>query len=55
MAGHMGDARVTTKNHVLVAIDEDRNLLVVKGAVPGPAGGYCIVKTAKSLGLSSGT
>lgn len=55
MAGHMGDARVTTKNHVLVAIDEDRNLLVVKGAVPGPAGGYCIVKTAKSLGPSSGT
>jgi large subunit ribosomal protein L3 len=55
MAGHMGDARVTTKNHVLVAIDEDRNLLVIKGTVPGPAGGYCIVKTAKSLGLSSGT
>jgi large subunit ribosomal protein L3 len=55
MAGHMGDARVTTKNHVLVAIDEDRNLLVVKGAVPGPAGGYCIVKTATSLGPSSGT
>ena len=46
MAGHMGDARVTTKNHVLVAIDEERNLLVVKGAVPGPAGGYCIVRTS---------
>jgi large subunit ribosomal protein L3 len=46
MAGHMGDARVTTKNHVLVAIDEQRNLLVVKGTVPGPSGGYCIVKTS---------
>ena len=55
MAGHMGDDRVTAKNHVLVAIDEERNLLVVKGTVPGPSGGYCIVKTAKSLGTSSGT
>jgi large subunit ribosomal protein L3 len=55
MAGHMGDDRVTTKNHVLVAIDEEKNLLVVKGTVPGPSGGYCVVKTAKSLGTSSGT
>jgi large subunit ribosomal protein L3 len=55
MAGHMGDDRVTAKNHVLVAIDEERNLLVVKGTVPGPSGGYCVVKTAKSLGTSSGT
>jgi len=55
MAGHMGDDRVTAKNHVLVAIDEERNLLVVKGTVPGPSGGYCVVKTAQSLGTSSGT
>jgi large subunit ribosomal protein L3 len=55
MSGHMGDCRVTTKNRVLVAVDEEKNLLVVKGAVPGPAGGYCVIKTAKSLGTSSGT
>ena len=55
MGGHMGDDRVTAKNHVLVSIDEERNLLVVKGTVPGPSGGYCVVKTAKSLGTSSGT
>ncbi len=55
MAGHMGMDRVTAKNHVLVSIDEERNLLVVKGTVPGPTGGYCVVKTAKSLGTSSGT
>jgi large subunit ribosomal protein L3 len=55
MGGHMGDDRVTTKNHVLVAIDQEKNLLVVKGTVPGPSGGYCIVKTAKSLGTASGT
>jgi len=47
MAGHMGDRRVTTKNHRVVAIDEEKNLLVVKGAVPGPAGGYCLVRSAK--------
>jgi large subunit ribosomal protein L3 len=47
MAGHMGNRRVTTKNHSLVAIDEEKNLLVVKGPVPGPAGGYVIVRSAK--------
>ncbi|MHC4112749.1 MAG: 50S ribosomal protein L3 [Planctomycetota bacterium] len=47
MPGHMGNRRVTTKNHRLVAIDEEKNLLVVKGAVPGPAGGYCLVRSAK--------
>jgi large subunit ribosomal protein L3 len=47
MAGHMGNSRVTTKNHRLVAIDEEKNLLVVKGAVPGPAGCYCLVRSAK--------
>jgi large subunit ribosomal protein L3 len=47
MAGHMGDCRVTTKNHDLVAIDEEKNLLIVKGSIPGPAGGYCIIRSAK--------
>ena len=47
MGGHMGDCRVTVKNHKLVAIDEDKNLLVVKGSVPGSAGGYVIVRDFK--------
>jgi large subunit ribosomal protein L3 len=47
MAGHMGNARITTKNHELVEIDEDNNLLIIKGSVPGPAGGYCIVRSTK--------
>jgi len=51
MGGHMGNVRVTSKNHPLVAVDVENNLLVVKGAIPGPAGGYCIVKKAKSLGV----
>jgi len=47
MAGHMGDCSVTTKNHRLVSIDEDKNLLVVKGSVSGQAGGYVVVRSAK--------
>ncbi len=47
MPGHMGFNRVTVKNHSLMAIDKENNLLVIKGAVPGPAGGYCIVRSSK--------
>jgi large subunit ribosomal protein L3 len=47
MAGHMGHCRVTTKNHSLVSIDEEKNLLVVKGSVAGPVGGYVIVRDAQ--------
>ncbi len=47
MAGHMGNKRITVKNHNLVAIDQEKNLLVVKGSVPGPAGGYVIVRSAQ--------
>jgi large subunit ribosomal protein L3 len=48
MAGHMGDVRVTTKQHRLVSIDEQRNLLIVKGAVAGPSGGYVEVRSSKT-------
>jgi len=47
MGGHMGDRNVTTKNHALVSIDEAKNLLVVKGAVPGASGGYVVVRSSK--------
>ena len=48
MAGRMGGVRVTTKNHRLISIDEERSLLVVKGAVAGPAGGYVEVYSSKT-------
>ncbi len=48
MAGHMGDKRITTKHHRLVSIDEERNLLVVKGAVTGCAGGYVEIRDSKT-------
>jgi large subunit ribosomal protein L3 len=47
MAGHMGHSTVTTRNHKLVSIDEKRDLLVVKGAVAGPSGGYVVVRGSK--------
>ena len=48
MAGHMGSVRITTKNHKLVSIDEEKNILVVKGAVAGACGGYVEVRVAKT-------
>jgi len=43
----MGSVRVTTKGHQLVSIDEENNLLVVKGSVPGFSGSYLIVHSSK--------
>ncbi len=44
MAGHMGMDRVTTRNHFLVRIDPDNNLLLIKGALPGPNGSLLYVR-----------
>jgi large subunit ribosomal protein L3 len=44
MAGHMGDERVTTQNLEVVRVDVERNLLLIKGAVPGAAGGTVTVR-----------
>ena len=47
MAGHMGTARVTVRNLEIVQVDAEENVLLVKGAVPGPTGGYVMVRRAK--------
>jgi large subunit ribosomal protein L3 len=44
MAGHMGNERVTVQNLRVARIDPENNLLFVRGAVPGPPGGYLIVE-----------
>jgi len=44
MAGHMGNERITTLNLVLVKVDAERNLLLIKGAVPGAPNGDVIVR-----------
>lgn len=46
MAGRMGNARQTTQNLTVHAVDAEKGLLLVKGAVPGPKGGVVLVKTA---------
>jgi large subunit ribosomal protein L3 len=43
-AGHMGSERVTAQNLSVVRIQDQENLLLVKGAVPGRNGGYVLVK-----------
>ena len=48
MPGHMGHARCTIRNQRLVSVDADRNLLVIAGAIPGPRGGYLVVRQSKT-------
>jgi large subunit ribosomal protein L3 len=47
MGGHMGNARVTVRNLEVIEVDTEDNVLVVKGAVPGPNGGYVLVRRAE--------
>lgn len=46
MAGHMGAERVTTQNLEIVKVDAERNLILIRGAVPGAPGGDVIVRPA---------
>ncbi|MBC7248777.1 MAG: 50S ribosomal protein L3 [Anaerolineae bacterium] len=50
MAGHMGNARVTAQNLQVVLVDPERNLLAVKGTVPGARNGLLIIKEARKQG-----
>jgi large subunit ribosomal protein L3 len=49
MSGHMGDVRVTTQNLEIVRVDAERNLLLIKGAVPGAAGGTVMVRPSVKI------
>lgn len=49
MCGHMGAARVTTQNLEVVKVDLERNLLLIKGAVPGAPGGNVVVRPAVKM------
>ncbi len=51
MAGHMGSKRVTAQNLRVVATDAERGLILVKGAVPGAAGGWVLVNDARKRAL----
>jgi large subunit ribosomal protein L3 len=44
MAGHLGDARVTVKNLRILSVDPERNLVALRGAIPGPKGGLVVIR-----------
>ncbi|MCE1229708.1 MAG: 50S ribosomal protein L3 [Firmicutes bacterium] len=44
MGGHMGSEQVTVRNLEVARVDAENNLLLIKGAVPGPKGGYVVIK-----------
>ena len=46
MSGHMGNVRRTVQNLIVVRVDAERNLLLIRGAVPGHKGGRVIVRPA---------
>jgi large subunit ribosomal protein L3 len=46
MSGHMGNRRVTEQNLVVVRVDAERNLLLIRGAVPGSAGADVYIRPA---------
>ena len=50
MPGRMGAVRRTVRKLAVVGVDEERNLLLIRGGVPGPNGGYLIVRASASVG-----
>ncbi len=48
MPGHMGNERCTVRNHALVGVDTENHVLLIKGSIPGPAGGLVIVRESKT-------
>ena len=53
MAGHMGNVQRTIPNLEVIKVDGDRNLILVKGAVPGAKGGDVIIKPSRKAGAKS--
>jgi large subunit ribosomal protein L3 len=49
MAGQYGNVRTTMRNQKLVRIDAEENLLLIRGAVPGPNGGFVVIKKTNKL------
>jgi len=47
MAGHLGHKQITQKSLKVLKIDPERNILLVKGAVPGPTNGLVLIRQAK--------
>ena len=50
MAGQYGNARITVRNLKVYGVDEANNLLLVRGAVPGPNGGWLVIRETNAVG-----
>ena len=50
MAGQYGNAQCTVRHLEVVRVDEENNMILVKGAIPGPNGGYVVVRKTNKLG-----
>jgi large subunit ribosomal protein L3 len=48
MCGHMGMEKTTSRNHRLIAVDKENDLLLIKGSVPGPNGAFVQVRVSKT-------
>ena len=49
MAGQYRNARITQRNLDVVRVDEENNLLIVRGAVPGPNGGFLVIRETNKV------
>jgi large subunit ribosomal protein L3 len=54
MAGRMGGGRYTVQNHTIQAVDPEQNLILVRGAIPGPKGGLVLIRTAAKASTKGG-
>jgi large subunit ribosomal protein L3 len=54
MSGHMGNVNITVQNLEVVRVDAERNLILIKGAVPGPVGGDVRITPAVKAGAAKG-
>jgi len=54
MAGRMGSDKVTTLNLKVVATDAEKNLILIRGAIPGPKGGVVVIRNAVKAGTKAG-
>jgi len=55
MAGQLGNARCTVQNLEVIRVDSERDLLIIKGAIPGAPGGYVIIRPAIKAHLNQAT
>ena len=54
MAGRMGGVRYTVQNLTIQAVDAEQNLILVRGAIPGPKGALVLVRTAAKAKAKKG-